>query len=355
MRRTLGTMATAGALVLGIAGTAQAAIVTQPVRSFNAVEGDRVSIDERLVLFSDTVEDCDAAQYTITVNWGDGTSSNGVIDFDSGDVGTGCDYGVSGRHTYTRAGNYTVTASVCRAGVCVTAAGGTARVANARVRGEARSFTATAGQQLTGQLAEFNDDNRSSQPLDYTTVVDWGDGTTSPGVLGGHDGRFDVSGQHTYASAGRYLMRVTLLEGGVPVAVSDAGTVDVGAPVVQQVPVFVTAPSRSITGARPALRMRSSSIRRRSLHKGLPIQASLPSSTRSLRVAVVRIGGSRARTLATVPVQVRGGLVVGGVRQVALRVTLDKALRKRMVAGRYALQFRVGDSGTVSTLFTVRR
>ena len=353
MRRTLGTMATAGALVLGVAGTAQAAIVTQPVRSFNAVEGDRVSVDERLVMFSDTVQDCAGSQFSITVNWGDGTSSNGVIDFDSGDVGIGCDYGVSGRHTYSRAGTYTVTATVCRAGVCATAPGGTARVANAPVRGEGKAFGAIAGQQAGGELAEFNDDNRSAQPGDYTAVVDWGDGSTSTGVLGGKDGRFDVSGQHTYASPGQYLQRVTLLEGGVPVAVSSPGTVSVAAPAAP-VAVSQSAASRSITGARPALRMRVGSIRRRSLHKGLPIQASLPSSTRSLRVAVVRIGGSRAQTLATVPVQVRGGLVVGGVRQVALRVKLSKALRKRMKAGRYALQFRVGDSGTVSTLFTVR-
>lgn len=353
MRRTLGIMATAGALALGAAGTADAAIVTQPVRGFDATEGQRVSPDDRLVAFGDDTG-CNPDAYTVTISWGDGTTSAGVIDFDSGGVGRGCDYGASGRHTYARAGTYTVTASVCSVGVgvCVPAAGGIARVANAPVRGEGRSLSAVAGRLLTAQIAEFDDDNRSARATDYTTVVDWGDGTTSPGVLSGDEGRFDVSGEHTYASAGQYLQRVTLLENGVPVAVSSPGTVNVAA--AAPAPIAQSAPSRSITGARPALRMRVSSIRRRSLYKGLPIQASLPASTRSLRVAVVRIVGSRAQTLGTVPVQVRGGLLADGVRQVALRVRLSKALRKRMKAGRYALQFRVDDSGTVTTLFRVR-
>ena len=354
MRRTLSIATLAATMALGMTGAADAAITGSSMRSLAAVEGEEVPRD-RIVLFQADGA-CNEGAYTITINWGDGVSSLGDIKFSDPLVGSdladrSCTYGVEGRHTYNRPGAFALTAQICGPDGCVGSAGGIATVSNAAVKGEAASFPAVAGQQVSvPQVAEFNHDNRTTQSTQFTSVIDWGDGSTSPGPVSGSEGRFGVSGQHTYAAPGNYTVVVTLLQGGAPVAVSDAGTAVVSA--AGAVPVQQGAASRNVA-FRPGLRLRSSVVRRKSLRKGLPITVSLPAATRRLSVNVVRATG--ARRLGTVSVRVTGGTVVNGVRQVNLRVKLSKKLQRRMKAGLYALQFRVGNSGTISGAFRVRR
>lgn len=355
MRRTLATAGLAAAMALAGTSTAQAVLTAQPIRPIDAiVEGEDVR-GERFVVFQDDGA-CNDNAYTVTVRWGDGTETTGGIESSQGlDILGGvrsCEYQAGGRHTYTRTGTYVLSARICAGATCVEAPGRTISVEGAAIKGEAASFPAVAGQQVSvPQIAEFNDGNRSSQAAQFTSVIDWGDGSTSPGPVSGSDGRFGVAGQHTYAAPGNYTVRVTLLEGGAPVAVSDAGTAVVSA-VAGPAPVQQTAASRNVA-FRPGLRMRAKRISRKSLRKGVPITVSLPATTRRLTVNVIRSSG--ARRIGRVNVRVTGGTVVNGVRQVNLRVRMTKAMQRKMGAGVYALQFRVGNSGTISGLFRVRR
>ena len=351
-------------LALGATATADATVRIGAVRSLDAVEG-LLSPPDRIVAFDDEGA-CQSGAYAITIRWGDGTESAGRVAFSDDIPNTSgqsmrCVYQATGRHVYGAPGTFPLSARVCRDAECVESfAGGVARVSDARIRGEALNLAAVAGSPLSAELGEFNDDNRTSSASGFRTVVDWGDGTTSPGTLRGDGGRFKVSGEHTYATAGAYVLRLTLLENGAPVAVADAGTVTVAAapaatpaPAVA-VPTLQTAASSNGTSFRPTMRMRTRSVRRSALRRGIGVRVSVPSTVRSLRMAVVRVN-ARPRTIGTVTVPVRGGRSDDGVRQVDLRVRLSRSLRAKLRPGTYAIQFRVGDSGLVSGQFRVRR
>lgn len=64
------------------------------------------------------------------------------------------------------------------------------------------SITATEGQSFSGQVAAFTDPDRSATPNEYGARIDWGDGTTSSGVVSGSGGTFTVTGTHTSAEEG---------------------------------------------------------------------------------------------------------------------------------------------------------
>ena len=356
MRRTLGTAALAATMALAGTSTAEAALTAQPIRPIEAaVEGEDVR-GERFVVFQDDGA-CNQGAYSVTILWGDGAETPGEIESAQGLDTLGgvrsCEYQASARHTYARPGTFVLSARICGA-TCIDAPGRTIQVAGAEVKGEAASFPAVAGQQVSiPQIAEFNHDNRTTQGSQFTSVIDWGDGSTSPAPVSGTNGRFGVAGQHTYAAPGNYTVRVTLLQGGAVVAVSDAGTAVVSAAPTGAAPVQQSAASRNVA-FRPGLRMRTKRIRRKSLRtKGVPITVSLPAATRRLAVNVVRSSG--ARRIGRVNVRVTGGTIVNGVRQVNLRVRMTKRMQRRMRPGVYALQFRVGNSGTISGLFRVRR
>jgi len=354
MSRLATIAALAALVVLAGAATAQADIRVQPLRSFEAVEGSAVSAG-RIVAFDD-VGNCAPDAYTVTIAWGDGATSAGSITFDQPrptipggeDPGQGrCEYQAVGSHEYRLAGSFGPSATICRGAECVVSGVGAASIREADVKGEARPLATSAGLTFAGQVAEFNDDNRLATAADYGVLIEWGDGTSSAGTITGDNGRFVVTGTHAYTAAGQYVLRVTLLQGGRARVLADVATVTVtggAAPVTAQ----------STTLARPTLRMRSSTVRRAALARGLPIRITAPSSIGSLRMTLVRITGTRVRTLGTVTVRLRGGRVVDRVRTADLRVQIPRALRARMRAGSYALRFRIGDSGLISAQFRVR-
>ena len=68
------------------------------------------------------------------------------------------------------------------------------------------------------------DADGDARPADLTVTIDWGDGTTSPGLLKLHPGpilnaafvaqapSFDAVGSHSYAAAGSYIITTTVTE-----------------------------------------------------------------------------------------------------------------------------------------------
>jgi hypothetical protein len=75
------------------------------------------------------------------------------------------------------------------------------------------TFTANPGQAFSGTVATFTDRNTSNVASDFSATINWGDGTTSAGVIADTRGSVSVSGTHTYASSGQDAVTVTLTDG----------------------------------------------------------------------------------------------------------------------------------------------
>jgi hypothetical protein len=99
------------------------------------------------------------------------------------------------------------------AAIVLLAAPGTAF---ASVAVQATQFSAVEGQSFSGQVAKFSDTMTGMRPDQYTASIDWGDGTTSPGTVTAASvvaGQYSVTGSHTYAEEGQYVVTVNISTG----------------------------------------------------------------------------------------------------------------------------------------------
>src|SRR5262249_49856822 len=67
--------------------------------------------------------------------------------------------------------------------------------------------------------------NTVNTTADFTASIDWGDGSTSIGTVGGgNNGKFTVRGSHDYTSSGTFTVAVTLTDdgGGTATATADS-------------------------------------------------------------------------------------------------------------------------------------
>jgi hypothetical protein len=164
-----------------------------------------------------------AGNYGATINWGDNTTSTGAIALTSGTLGSKTAvYTVTGGHTYTEEGPYTITVTLHHAQATpdqtVT---DTATISDPPLVSTGVSLTANQGVAFTGQaVATFTDPGTpGGEPLSvYGANINWGDGTAvSPGTITGpSSGVFKVTGGHTYAAAGTYAVQVTLAHDTAP-------------------------------------------------------------------------------------------------------------------------------------------
>src|SRR5262249_22496601 len=159
--------------------------------------------DGQVATFTSSHPSDTAASFTATIDWGDGTApSVGTISAGNGAFVVSGD----GTHTYADEGNYTAKVTVVRAADNSTGANsGTITV------GEGDALTSYQAQRLTafpfplaftGTVAKFTDTDTLSPPSDFTAMIDWGDGTTSTGLVSGGNGAFAVSGTHSYSTPG---------------------------------------------------------------------------------------------------------------------------------------------------------
>ena len=63
-------------------------------------------------------------------------------------------------------------------------------------------------QAFNGTVADLHDGNPSAPLSDFTATIDWGDSSTSSGLVSGSGGDYTVAGGHTYASTGYYDVNV---------------------------------------------------------------------------------------------------------------------------------------------------
>ncbi len=183
--------------------------ITVTGTTFNAVEGNSVTAVVATVTDPDPAST--GAEYSATIDWGDTTSSAGTL---SGPVGGPFD--VSGTHTYAEEGTYTVTVTVTDTDFpanhgTVTS---TADVADAALTASCAT-PAVSLQAFSGNVATFTDANPLGETGDFTATIDWGDISSSAGVVTGPvGGPFTVSGSHTYASTGTFTIKVHIVDVG---------------------------------------------------------------------------------------------------------------------------------------------
>ncbi len=82
---------------------------------------------------------------------------------------------------------------------------------DAPLTGQGTSLTSTAGAPFSGAVAGLIDAFTAAPLTDFTATINWGDGTSSTGTVSGPTGGpFTVNGGHTYASAARFTVIVTV-------------------------------------------------------------------------------------------------------------------------------------------------
>jgi hypothetical protein len=169
-----------------------------------------------------TIADFTTGTGSVTIKWGDGSSSTltsvppAVITASGSPAGVV--FSISGSHTYAEEGSYQVTVTANDKGGSTTIANGQAVVADAPLSTLGLIQPAVSTNEATvfpipqfgtpvfsGPVAEFSDANTSATIADYTATIDWGDGTTpSTGTIVAlaPAGVFEVTGSHTYATSG---------------------------------------------------------------------------------------------------------------------------------------------------------
>jgi hypothetical protein len=205
--------ATAHSLI-NVADAPLTAVSTLPVC---AVEGAKFS--GQLGTFFDPNPGEPLSDYTVTIAWGDGSSSPGSVTA----LGNGL-FAVNGTHPYGEEGKYTFSWLVQDAGGATATGSGKAKVADAPFQGTGKSlalkppiFT------FSGMVATFTDADPGGVLADYTATIDWGDGTTGPGTIGFSNGVFTVSGSHAYKfffGTRKITITITDLGGSITTVVS---------------------------------------------------------------------------------------------------------------------------------------
>jgi hypothetical protein len=147
--------------------------------------------------------------YGALIDWGDKTKPTvGVVAFDAAS-GT---FSVLGDHTYALQGTFTVTVHLDHEGVPSTAVG--TAVVGASLSGTGLTFNVLEGAPTNGQVALFTSLRPNNGPHDFTALIDWGDGSVTPGVLTGSNGTYAVTGggDHVYAGEGTFTVVVAVTD-----------------------------------------------------------------------------------------------------------------------------------------------
>ncbi len=152
-----------------------------------------------LATFRTTETAAKADDFTVSVDWGDGSKASAGTVVALGDG----KFRVDGTHAYGAPDKYDVTVSVADAdGDKLTARTATDAIADAAVEVSVPPLYATAGLPMNDvRVATFTDANPLATAADYTATVNWGDGSTTDAAVVADGAGFAVVGSHTYSGA----------------------------------------------------------------------------------------------------------------------------------------------------------
>ena len=148
-----------------------------------------------------------ASDFTASIDWGDGSTTAGTV------TGSGTNVNVAGSHAYLDPAVYDVSVTLSDPGGTSMTVTTTATITEATITGTVNDQTGNAGTELTDVLVATFVDNCCKEPTgEYVATVDWGDGTTTTGVVVDPPGTIHVHGTHTYAAAGTYTLAVSITD-----------------------------------------------------------------------------------------------------------------------------------------------
>ena len=198
------------------------AVLSGTGRSVALIEG--ATFTGQVAGFTDANPNATVADFTATINWGDGTAlSSGTI------VANGLGgFTVSGSHVYSDEGSYSLSVGIVDDSGSGTAPTGTATVGDAALSVTGATIASTEGATFTGPVAGFRDANPNATAADFAATINWGDGTApSNGTIAANAlGGFTVSGSHAFAEEGTYSPSVGIVDdGGSHIAASGNASV----------------------------------------------------------------------------------------------------------------------------------
>jgi hypothetical protein len=160
--------------------------------------------------FADSNPASSALGFTATIDWGDGNTTAGTV------IEQGGAFVVLGSYTYADEGSYTANVTLTDPGsgtASATAQTGVTVAEGDALTGNPYIIMAPPNKTFGVTVATFTDTNTANAASDFTATIDWGDGSTSAGIVtGGTGGNYTVRGSHDYASSGTFTVNVTLAD-----------------------------------------------------------------------------------------------------------------------------------------------
>jgi hypothetical protein len=200
------------------AATVNWTVCEQPIRAsgttFSGTEGQPL-VNQLVATFFDPDPMSMPGDYNATIAWGDASSSPPppVTITQTGSSPMGNTFEVRSDHTYAEEGTYTLKVTITD----IDTPSNTATVSSTAKIGDAplTSRCATlpfSPQTYSGPTATFTDQSSTGTLSDFSATIFWGDSSNSPGTITGGPGNapYTVSGTHTYASTGTFLITTTI-------------------------------------------------------------------------------------------------------------------------------------------------
>src|SRR5579871_1759888 len=202
--------------------------------SFNGTEGTGLGT-QTVATFTDPGGAEPIADYSATINWGDGTTATaGTITV------TGTTFSITGSHSYGEEGTYTLSVTVNHETSTSQTITDTATISDVAVAATGVPVNAGVNSSSTVSVATFTDPG-GTEPADgthYSASITWGDNTpASVGTITLTNGVYTVMGTHTYTTIASFTITTTINhEGATPQTVMSTASVAMG------IPPSVTAP-----------------------------------------------------------------------------------------------------------------
>lgn len=191
-------------------------LIVQGGYSYQVTEGAELS-NALVASFSDPNGAAALADYSADINWGDGTgdSAGQIVPKGNGQ------FVVTGSHVYQGAGGaYTLTVVIHRAGLQNQSVsdGVTVNDPPVEITGGYSINTPPGDYTINQPLVTFVDPGGNGPASGYQATLNWGDGQSSLGAISFDygSGRYVVSGSHTYAVSGNYVLSVIVSHGNSP-------------------------------------------------------------------------------------------------------------------------------------------